>query len=100
MQKLDRVSFLILLLEAAKRFEALAEDSRTPLAAARIAFGLGLVPGGIIRAGDDLIEAIVFYGNAKTYEHISRNVISLMARPQEERAWASYEKHYAARRAA
>ena len=65
MQKLDRVPFLITLLDAAKRFEALAEDRRTPLQAARIACSTVLAPKGGIGVGDDLVQAIVFYGNAK-----------------------------------
>jgi len=93
--KLDRVPFLFLLLEAAERFELLAESSRTPLRAARIACDTGLAPKSGIGIGDDLVGAIVFYGNAKKYKDISRNVISLMARIHEERAWVSYEKHHA-----
>lgn len=100
MQKLDPVPFLILLLEAAHRFEVLAEASRTPLRAARIACSSGLAPKGGIGINDDIVEAIVFFGNTDKYKDISRNVISLMARLHEERAWASYEKHYAARQAA
>jgi len=94
-QKLDRVPFLVLLLEAAQRFESLAEYSRTPLRAARIACGIGLAPKSGIGTGDNLVEAIVFYGNAKKYESISWNTLSLMARLHEERAFASYQRHYA-----
>ncbi len=95
MQKLDRVPFLITLLDAAKRFEALPEDSRTPLQAARIACSTVLAPKGGIGVGDDLVQAIVFYGNAKKYKDISWSIISLLARLHEERAWVSYEKHHA-----
>ena len=100
MQKLDRVPFLITLLEAAQRFEALVGDSRTTLRAARIACDVGLAPKSGIAVNDDLVKAIVFYGNAKKYKDVSWGAISLMARLHEERAWASYEKHYAARQAA
>ena len=95
MQKLDRVPFLILLLEAAKRFEALAEDSRTPIQAARIACSVGIAPKGGVGIGDDLVEAVVFYGGAKNYQGVSWGAISLMARLHEERAWVSYEKLHA-----
>lgn len=77
MKKLDRVPFIILLLEAAKRFEALPEDSRTSLAAARIAINVGIAPKSGIGIGDDIVEAVVFYGNAKKHE---------------ERAWDSYQR--------
>ena len=97
--QLDRVPFLITLLEAAKRFEALAKDSRTTLMAARIACDVGIAPKSGIAVNDDLVQAIVFYGNAKRYEDVSWGAISLMARLQEERAWASYEKLCAQRAA-
>ena len=67
MPKLDQVPFLILLLEAAKRFEALAEDSRTLIAAAKIAIDLGLAPKSGVRVDDNIVKAIVFFGSAKRY---------------------------------
>jgi len=82
------------------RFEALAKDSRTPIAAAKIAIDLGLAPKSGIRVDDSLVKAIVFFGSAKRYMNVSWNVIDLSARLHNVRAWASYEKHYAARQAA
>jgi len=99
-QKLDKVPFLILLLEAAKRFEALAQASKTPLAAARVAIDVGIAPKSGIGVRDDLVEAIVFYGSSSKYKNVSWNILVLAAQLHEERAWASYEKHYAARQAA
>lgn len=99
MQKLDPVPFLIMLLEAAKRFEALAEASRTPLAAARIAIDIGIAPKSGIGVGSDIVQAVVFFGNPEKYKYTSWNIVSLMARLHEERAFASYQRHFAKRAA-
>ena len=91
MIELDRIGFIIMLAEAAKRLEAKPRKERYPVSAARVAIEVGMAPSGV-GIGDDIVQAVGFYANLDTYTG-SHGALVLMSRLWEERAFASYQKH-------